>query len=142
MRVMDFVAICYVGFLMVLIILTCFIVLNNPNQLQLLGFEGNKTTFRVDCNSNSMGFTLDCNDLVTAVRIPITDKLIPNRIYVYRTINILENGDFEDINIVHRFLGCIDDNCSILKFKGDNNDFSEDVQRSQVKYIVTDIHFV
>jgi hypothetical protein len=82
---------------------------------------------QVGCNSNSMGLTLPCNTVLYSDVVHPNESLRPGRIYIYQGKNQ---------TIVHRLVFCLDLDCNVSIFKGDNNRIGEEVNRSQVLYRV------
>lgn len=89
-----------------------------------------ETIFRMSCDSNSMGLTLNCNDQVIAKKFNENLKL--GEIYVYKGEN--------NSNVVHRLVYCIDPNCNETVFKGDNNLYGEKVLKENITHWVKTIN--
>lgn len=103
---------------------------------------------KVGCNTNSMGLTLGCKDLVKKSTVQPDEILQQGKIYTYNnqrnsTYYSIDNG--KNNSIVHRYVGCADEvkqpdgMCQRLIFKGDNNHKSEIVYRDQVTYQVVGV---
>lgn len=78
----------------------------------------------VGCGTDSMGLTLNCNDILYEQNVYNNTKLIPGSIYTYMTD--------KNASIVHRMIMCLDENCNITVFKGDNNEVGEIVPRQWI----------
>lgn len=86
----------------------------------------------VSCESDSMGLTLDCNDEAYGNIVQKRDRLIVGDIYVYRR---------ENTSIIHRLVRCLDKDCNVSVFKGDNNKVAEFVNRSQIRYHIVRVNY-
>jgi hypothetical protein len=77
----------------------------------------------VDCESNSMGLTINCDDQAYIQHIDTDSVFELGGIYIYTKGNK---------TIIHRLVYCIDVDCNQTIFKGDNNAYGEEVNRSQI----------
>jgi hypothetical protein len=87
---------------------------------------------KVACGSDSMGLTLNCGDKVYSRILENEEKLEIGSIYIYRSSNH---------TIIHRLVKCLDEECSMTIFKGDNNRVAEIVNRSEILYKVIKIEY-
>lgn len=97
--------------------------------------EGEFKIFSMGCNSNSMGLMFSCGDSVEGMKFyPEFEVPYIGEVYIYY--------DPEANNsIIHRFVGCADDDCNITIFKGDANAYAELVPRDWIRYFVTATYF-
>ena len=86
----------------------------------------------VGCSSNSMGLTMRCGDTLFMNKVQSDEKLYIGRVYVYEKINK---------TIVHRLVACIDVDCNLTLFKGDNNPVAEFVNKSNITYQVVKVAY-
>ena len=84
-------------------------------------------TTNISCESDSMGLSITCGMKAMAEKYEMNESLEIGRIYIY-------NGTKG--TVVHRLVGCIDSGCNLTIFKGDNNLYSEKVNRSRILYKV------
>lgn len=87
---------------------------------------------RVGCSSNSMGTTFHCGDILYKAEVDAVDNLTIGSIYVYQ---------FGNITVVHRLVQCVDEDCNLTVFKGDNNYKAEFVNRSDILYKVVRVEY-
>ena len=113
--------ICLIGIGFVLALLFKFILIVDFDRVELTKVDG---TIKVACGSDSMGLTFGCEDLLYYRDIKNNEELTLGDIYVYRK----DNGD----NVVHRLIECVDIDCELMVFKGDNNAVGELVEKQQV----------
>jgi len=88
--------------------------------------------FRINCSSDSMGLILNCNDKVTTKKIG-DEKLSPGKIYIYK--------NEKNQNVIHRLVFCVDIDCNVSVFKGDNNLVGEQVLRENITHEVKEIKY-
>ena len=81
----------------------------------------------IKCSSDSMGLGLDCNDLVYMETVTNETELLEGQIYSYY------NYDF-NVSVAHRLALCLDVDCNVSVFRGDNNAVGELVNRSQIQH--------
>jgi hypothetical protein len=94
--------------------------------------------------TGSMMPTIQCGDSVNEYEFNQSDKLEIGKIYVYDSSGSKWADGFSQYpngtqNIMHRLIGCFNENCSLLIFKGDANILSEIVTRESIKYKVWSI---
>ena len=89
-------------------------------KLMVIKFDGVGET---SCDSDSMGLTLNCRDKIYYNYVSKNEPLELGMIYLYKKDNKI---------IIHRLVQCLDENCSIAVFKGDNNYIAEFVNRTQI----------
>lgn len=106
-------------------------------QLAVIGimFYEDKTTetvqgkyLKISNMSDSMGLSISYPDEAIGEKIKETDMLQEGNIYVYNSNNTY---------IIHRLIKCLDNDCNVTIFKGDNNKVGEIVNKSQIIYKVT-----
>lgn len=89
---------------------------------------------KVACTSDSMGLTIDCEDRLYSQKVAKNHIFKIGSIYIYR-----EN---ENKSTVHRLVGCIDNDCTQLIFKGDNNRVADPIiNRNDVLYEVVMVEY-
>jgi len=108
-----------IGFVLALLLKVTLIV--DFDKVELTKADG---SVRIKCGSDSMGLTFGCGDLLYYRNVKKDEELIPGDIYIYRKDN--------DDNIVHRLIECVDIDCNLTVFKGDNNAVGEFVNKSQI----------
>ena len=82
---------------------------------------------KISCGSDSMGLSFKCSDVVYSRKVLINETMIPGEVYIYT------DPDPNKTNkIIHRLAVCLDENCSRMVFRGDNNAVGEIVNRSQI----------
>lgn len=89
----------------------------------------------IDCNSNSMGMAMDCNDKTLNTVVHRWDWLYEGDVYIYK--EPINETDYD--LIVHRLIYKIND--THLVFKGDNNKRGELVRRKNVMYHVEGVEY-
>jgi len=120
------------------IILSLTIISLDITPQKVLGLDYGKSSGNYDrisevgCDSDSMGLTMDCGDQVYLKYITVSDRLRPGSIYVY------EDGN---TSVVHRLVICVDTDCNMTVFKGDNNYIAELVDRRNITGIVTRVEY-
>ncbi len=87
---------------------------------------------RIACGSGSMGLMLDCNDQALLREVTLGSNLSVGHVYTYTSGNE---------SIIHRYLGCVNPDCSRLFFRGDNNKVGEYVNRSLVTYELVGVYY-
>lgn len=94
------------------------------------------TYFNISNNSNSMGNIFSYPDRLIAEKYNTNNDLLrEGEIYVYQHAN--DSG-----LVVHRLVKCLDIDCNVTIFKGDNNKKADDlVNKTQIKYIITGIDY-
>lgn len=92
---------------------------------------------KVGCESNSMGMTLNCDDVVYGEYLEEGKPLDVGGIYVY------EKKDFnnETYKVVHRLIKCVDYDCNMTVFKGDANVVGEFVKKEDIIYKVVRVTY-
>jgi len=80
--------------------------------------------YKMNCDSDSMGLALRCRERVFTRFVGPTEYMIEGDIYVY--------DNLKNSSVIHRLALCLDDNCSQMVFRGDNNAKGELVNRSQI----------
>lgn len=90
----------------------------------------------LECPSDSMGSTIRCDDyLLVSNRTKHGYPLVEGRVYVF-------NNTYSDTLVAHRLVACLDENCTRLVFKGDNNDRADPfVRREDVQYEVLGVMY-
>jgi len=117
--IMFWVCLVGIGFFTALLFKAIFIV--DFGNVDFAKMDG---SIRVKCGSDSMGLTFGCGDLLYYRDIKKNEKLTPGDIYIYRKDN--------DTKVVHRLIECVDIDCNLTVFKGDNCAVGELVERNQV----------
>lgn len=87
---------------------------------------------RVGCGSDSMGLTLSCNDTLEVERFNKEKKPLLGRIYIFNRTN----G-----TTVHRLIGCVDQDCNLTIFKGDNNYIGELIRKEDILWKVKGVFY-
>ena len=108
-----------IGFLLALILKVTIMV--DFERVELTKYDG---VIKVQCGSDSMGLTFGCGDLLYYRDVKKNEELVPGDIYIYRK----DDGN----KTVHRLVECVDIDCNLTVFKGDNNAVGELVNRSNV----------
>jgi len=91
---------------------------------------------KISCETNSMGLLTDCNSKAQVKELEENKKLKLGNIYIFK------KPSNTSTLIMHRLVGCVDENCTKLIFKGDNNKVIDDfVNRSEVLYYVEGIKY-
>jgi len=85
----------------------------------------------INCSSDSMGLMYRCNDLVK-LKDYEGEPLIEGDVYVYQMGNT---------SVIHRLVKCVDSDCNLSVFKGDNNAGGEFVNKSDIIYSVTGVAY-
>ena len=88
---------------------------------------------KITCGSDSMGLTFGCGDLLYYRNVKKDEELVPGEIYIYRK----DDGN----KVVHRLVECIDIDCELMVFKGDNNAVGELVEREQVTKKIESVRY-
>lgn len=84
----------------------------------------------IGCGSDSMGVEYNCGQKIVGEEIKPGDKLYPGMVYVYQ-----KN---ETLTVIHRLVLCLDEDCNMTVFKGDNNRVADPVvSRDKILYRVT-----
>ena len=124
------IGICLVGvsFLSALLFKSVFMV--DFDKVELAKMDG---SVRVQCGSDSMGLTFGCNDLLYYTEVKKDEELVPGDIYIYRKD--------DDSKVVHRLIECIDIDCNLTVFKGDNNAVGEFVERKDVLQKIESVRY-
>jgi len=107
------------GFFLALLLKVTLIV--DFERVELTKVDG---SVKVSCGSDSMGLTFGCGDLLYYRDVKKNEELMPGDIYIYRKDN--------DTKVVHRLIECVDIDCNLTVFKGDNNAVGELVERKDV----------
>lgn len=97
-------------------------------------FEPEYIVANISCKSDSMGLVLNCGDKVELE--PFNGNLKVGRIYVFNSTKVWNETN---MTVIHRFVGCVDEDCNVTIFKGDNNLNAELVKRSDILYEVKKI---
>lgn len=110
---------------------------NNELQNELVEMvKAEPKEIRISCKTNSMGLLTDCNSKAQVRELQEDEKLKLGSIYIFK------KPSNQSKLIIHRLVGCVDENCTKLIFKGDNNKvIDEFVNRSQVLYFVEGIKY-
>jgi len=108
-----------IGFLLALILKVTIMV--DFERVELTKYDG---VIKVQCGSDSMGLTFGCDDLLYYRDVKKNEELVLGDIYIY----IKEDGG----KTVHRLIECVDIDCNLTVFKGDNNAVGELVNKSNV----------
>jgi len=88
-------------------------------------------TSLVSCETNSMSPAFDCGNKLLEKSISLEEPLQVGSVYVY-------NGS--DGLVFHRFIACMNENCSKLLFKGDNNLYPDKIiTRNHIESIVVGV---
>jgi hypothetical protein len=87
---------------------------------------------RIDCDSNSMGLTINCDDIAYISLLKEGETLYPGYLYSYKKKNY---------NVLHRLVYCLDSDCNMSIFKGDNNAVGEKVNRSMINGRVVSVKY-
>ena len=90
-------------------------------------------SIKVSCGSDSMGLTFGCGDLLYYRDVKRDEELLPGEIYVYRKD--------DETKVVHRLVECVDVDCELMVFKGDNNAVGELVEREQVTKKIESVRY-
>lgn len=90
----------------------------NFSKLEITSFDYSSS---VSCLSDSMGLTINCNDILYETKITNNTILNPGNIYTYTTD--------KNVSVAHRMIICLDNNCNMTIFKGDNNAVGEMIPR-------------
>ena len=85
----------------------------------------------ISCASDSMGLIVPCKSKLVSEDYN-NESLKLGQIYIYK---------FEDKWISHRLVACVDKDCNVTVFKGDNNEIAEFVNKSQIGYYVKGINY-
>lgn len=87
----------------------------------------------IKCSSHSMRPTFDCYDDIYTRKVSDDEILTIGKIYIYEI-------EEEDKRNIHRLIGCADEECTKLIFKGDNNLIADPIiDRSAVRDVVTKV---
>lgn len=106
------------------------VVMIDFNNIELSTFDKYLT---MGCNSSdSMGLVINCNDRLYLTNVSRYPNLQIGSIYIYRSGNI---------TIVHRLVKCVDKDCNVTIFKGDNNPVAEFINKSQILYKVEMVYY-
>ena len=108
-----------IGFILALLLKVT--VIADFDNVELAKMDG---SMRVQCGTGSMGLTFGCDDLIYYRDIEKNEQFIPGDIYIYKKD--------DDSKVVHRLIECVDIDCNITVFKGDNNAVGEFVNKSQI----------
>ena len=112
---------------------TIFLV-DDENKVEQLNASEYLIKSQISCDSQSMGLLLNCKDTIFSRILDEEEKLKEGKIYKYRS----PNGYY----VIHRLVKCIDENCDLLVFKGDNNFIADTIiQRSEVEHEVVQIRY-
>lgn len=87
----------------------------------------------VGCDSQSMGLLFSCNDILLLER--------PKIPYHTGDVFVFVGVGNETGRIVHRYIGCANEACTFLIFKGDANTYPEIVPRENVLYRVAGVMY-
>jgi hypothetical protein len=90
----------------------------NFSKLEMTSYD---YTSVAGCSSDSMGLTINCNDVLYETKITNDTILNPGNIYTYTTD--------KNVSIAHRMIICLDSDCNMTIFKGDNNAVDEMIPR-------------
>lgn len=116
------------------VILVAALFIDIPEPVIITTSDLGDVAFNISCETNSMGQTFTCDDIVYGKHITDQTRVYEGKIYAYR--------DWEEVNesyIAHRLVLCLDADCNVSVFKGDNNRIGELVNRSYIEYEVTAI---
>jgi len=117
-----------IGFILALLLKVT--VIADFDNVELAKMDG---SVRVQCGSDSMGLTFGCNDLLYYTEVKKDEELVPGDIYIYRKD--------DDSKVVHRLIECIDIDCNLTVFKGDNNAVGEFVERKDVLQKIESVRY-
>ena len=117
-----------IGFFSALLFKAVLIV--DVESVELTKLDG---SVKVECGSDSMGLTFGCNDLLYYRDVGKNEKLVPGDIYIYRKD--------DDNKVVHRLIECVDIDCNLTVFKGDNNAVGELVERDNVLQKIESVRY-
>ena len=124
------IGICLIAIGFVLALMLKVTIMVDFNNVELTKMDG---SVRVQCGSDSMGLTFGCGDLLYYRDVERGGELVPGEIYVYRK----DDGS----KAVHRLVECVDIDCNLCVFKGDNNAVGELVNRSNVIQKVESVRY-
>ncbi len=96
------------------------------------GVAYTEKVLKVGCDSNSMGLTINCDDKLYVDAVKSDEELFLGTIYGFR---------FDNKTFVHRLVQCVDIDCNLTVFKGDNNLVAEFVNRSDIVYRVETVRY-
>jgi len=116
------------GFLLALLFKAVIIV--DVETVEIVKLDG---SVKVGCGSDSMGLTFGCDDLLYYRDVKRNEELTPGDIYIYRKDN--------ESKVVHRLIECVDVDCELMVFKGDNNAVGELVERKQVLQKIESVRY-
>ena len=100
------------------------------DKVELAKMDGST---KVKCGSDSMGLTFGCSDILYYRDVGKNEELIPGDIYIYRK----DDGG----KVVHRLIECVDIDCNLTVFKGDNNAVGELIERKDVLQKVESVRY-
>jgi hypothetical protein len=101
---------------------------NDPTWIMgVQAYTDYDSTSRVACGSDSMGLTVDCNDLLLLESVT-PGEVLEGEVYTFQA----RDGN----RTVHRAAKCFEEYCV---FRGDNNAVGEVVQRVDVTHRVTGV---
>ena len=122
--------ICLITIGFVLALLLKVTIIADFDNVELAKMDG---SVRVQCGSDSMGLTFRCGDLLYYTDVKKDEELVPGNIYIYRK----EDGG----KVVHRLIECVDVDCELTVFKGDNNAVGELVERNNVLQKIESVRY-
>ena len=122
--------ICLISIGFVLALLLKVTIIADFDNVELAKMDG---SVRVQCGSDSMGLTFGCGDLLYYTDVKKDEELVPGNIYIYRK----EDGG----KVVHRLIECVDVDCELTVFKGDNNAVGELVERNNVLQKIESVRY-
>ena len=122
--------ICFLGIGFFSALLFKAVLIVDVESVELTKLDG---SVKVECGSDSMGLTFGCNDLLYYRDVGKNEKLVPGDIYIYRKD--------DDNKVVHRLIECVDIDCNLTVFKGDNNAVGELVERNNVLQKIESVRY-
>jgi len=122
--------ICLLSFGFFLALLFKAVLIVDVASVELTKLDG---SIKVECGSDSMGLTFGCNDLLYYRDVKKGEILVPGDIYIYRKD--------DDNKVVHRLIECVDIDCELTVFKGDNNAVGELVERKNVLQKIESVRY-
>lgn len=124
-----------------ILFITLYFTLGILTERYFISYEDNLANYdyktNIGCDTDSMGLTVGCHDIAFGNKVDQDDRLYPGYIYVYNGTN----SSNDTIHVIHRLVYCLDDDCNVSIFKGDNNFVAEIVNRSDILYSVDAVRY-